>query len=274
MDAVATPEDLSATAARYDRFAGREAPGRSELYRAWAQRIATEPDLTAVVAGIPATHRQPPLVFAVMRLLGAPEATDEAWAIWLREHGAAVHAECARRRVQTNEPLRCAALMPALAGIPGPIALIEVGASAGLCLYPDRYSYVYETDDGRMTRVDPAGGASPVVLRSRWHGETSPPVRLPHIVWRAGIDLAPLDPRAPDTRAWLTGLVWPGETGRVERIARALDIAAADPPLLVEGDAASDAVTRLAARAPADATVVVTTPGVLVHVPRAARAAA
>ncbi|MFT4307176.1 MAG: DUF2332 family protein, partial [Microbacterium sp.] len=90
---MATPDDLSATAARYDRFARREAPGRSELYRGWAQRIATEPDLTAVVAGIPVAHRQPPLVFAVMRLLGAPEATGEAWAGWLRGHAAAVQAE-------------------------------------------------------------------------------------------------------------------------------------------------------------------------------------
>src|SRR3712207_7397840 len=39
---------------------------------------------------------------------------------------------------------RCAALLPALATIDGPLALVEVGASAGLCLYPDRYGYEYD----------------------------------------------------------------------------------------------------------------------------------
>jgi hypothetical protein len=64
--------------------------------------------------------------------------------------------------------------------------------------------------------------------------------------------------------------VWPGESGREERIDAALDIAAADPPLLVAGDALAR-VDAIAALAPKDATLVVTTPGVLVHVPRADR---
>ncbi|MFE7567952.1 DUF2332 family protein [Streptomyces sp. NPDC057539] len=46
-------------------------------------------------------------------------------------------------RTETNEPGRCATLLPALAALDGPLALIEVGASAGLCLHADRYSYDY-----------------------------------------------------------------------------------------------------------------------------------
>jgi hypothetical protein len=42
---------------------------------------------------------------------------------------------------QTNEPGRCAALLPMLARLPEPLALLEVGASAGLCLLPDFYTY-------------------------------------------------------------------------------------------------------------------------------------
>uniref|UniRef100_UPI00052682F8 DUF2332 family protein n=1 Tax=Nocardiopsis gilva TaxID=280236 RepID=UPI00052682F8 len=45
------------------------------------------------------------------------------------------------RRTQTNEPARCAPLHPLLTALPQPLTLIEVGASAGLCLYPDRYAY-------------------------------------------------------------------------------------------------------------------------------------
>ncbi|MCG7416497.1 DUF2332 domain-containing protein [Microbacterium sp. ACRRU] len=255
---------------RYTRFADHEAPGRSETYAKWARRVAEDPAVARVVAAIPETHRQPPLVFAVMRLLGATDDTGDAWADWVVAHADAIVAECGRRSVQTNEPLRCAALLPALSLIDGPIALLEIGASAGLCLYPDRYSYRYVSADGDTTRLDPDGGRSPVVLDCAMDGD--PPLRLPRVVWRAGIDLQPLDARDPEDRAWLTGLVWPGEDGRRERIQAALDIAAADPPLLVAGDGAG-ALPALAAQAPRDATLVVTTPGVLAHVPRRHRGA-
>ena len=256
---------VTAVVDRYGRFARDEAPGRSRVYQDWARRVEIDPDVAGVLARIPDTHRQPPLVFAVMRLLGAPMETGDRWAAWVVAHADAIVDECTRRTLQTNEPLRCAALLPALSLIEGPIALIEIGASAGLCLYPDRYSYRFRASDGAVRSLDPSDGPSPVVLESEIEGD--PPLRLPEVVWRAGIDIQPLDARDAHDRAWLTGLVWPGEEGRRERITAALDIAAADPPLLVEGDGAA-ALPALAALAPRDATVVVTTPGVLAHVPR------
>jgi len=262
-------DDADAAAARYARFARDEARGRSDLYEGWAAGVAGDRGTAAILARIPETRRQPPLVFAVTRLLGAPEGAYPEWAAWVAEHADAVVAECARRSVQTNEPLRCAVLLPALSRIPGPIALLEVGASAGLCLYPDRYSYRYRGAEG-LVALDPPEGESAVVLECEARGVV-PPVALPEVVWRAGVDLAPLDARDPADRAWLTGLVWPGETGRAERIARALDVAAADPPVLLRGDAV-DGIAALATRAPAGATLVVTTPGVLAHVPRVRRA--
>src|SRR5690606_13911517 len=135
-----------------------------------------------------------------------------------------VVAECTARSIQTNEPLRLAPLLPVLSEIDGPIALLEIGASGGLCLYPDHYSYRFVDADGMLkAALDPVSGVSPVVLTSEVRGPM-PLVRMPEIVWRAGIDLAPLDARDPRDRAWLRGLVWPGETGREERIAAALDI--------------------------------------------------
>jgi hypothetical protein len=266
MDAMS---EMDAVAERYARFARDEAPGRSALYAEWAAAVASDAALAAVLARIPATRRQPPLVFAVTRLLGAPEADATAWSNWVLAHADAVVAECELRSVQTNEPLRCAALLPALALIDGPIALLEVGASAGLCLYPDRYAYSFRLDDGDVIALEPAAG-SRVVLGSRLRGRGRPALRLPEVVWRAGIDLSPLDPRDADDRRWLETLVWPGETGRVDRIRDALDIAASEPPLLVSGDAA-EILGEVAAQAPADATLVITTPGVLAHVPFAGR---
>lgn len=256
-------DEVAAVAERFARFARDEAPGRSGVYLAWARAVAADGALCAILARIPATHRQPPLVFAVTRMLGASDSDADAWASFVREHADAVVAECAARSLQTNEPLRCAALLPALAQIPGPIALLELGASGGLCLYPDRYAYRYGAT---------AVGESPVTLECEVRGRDLPRPVLPEVVWRAGIDLQPLDAWDPADRAWLQGLVWPEERERAARITAALDIAAADPPLLVAGDASDVAlVRRVAAEAPADATLVVTTPGVLPYVPRARR---
>jgi hypothetical protein len=60
------------------------------------------------------------------------------------------------RATQTNEPGRCAVLLPVLAALPQPLALLDVGASAGLCLYPDRYSYRY--GDHQIGAGDPLAG--------------------------------------------------------------------------------------------------------------------
>ncbi|WEG09859.1 DUF2332 domain-containing protein [Microbacterium horticulturae] len=263
-----TDSDIAAVRERYARFARDEASHRSPLYAQWAACVADDETVAEIIARLAPLQRQPALVFAVTRMLGVGLIPAAAWASWLKENAAAVVAETSLRGVQTNEPLRCAALLPALARIDGPIALVEVGASAGLCLYPDRYSYRYRTAEGTVA-IDPAAGVSTVVLEAEWRGPWQP-LRPPEVVWRAGIDLQPRDAADPADRAWLTGLVWPGETERARRVNAALDIVAADPPRLVAGDA-GDTLADVVAGAPREATLVVTTPGVLAHVPRAGR---
>jgi hypothetical protein len=55
----------------------------------------------------------------------------------------AVRSVMLARSTQTNEPARCAVLLPVLAQLPQPLALIEIDTSAGLCLLPDLYGYDY-----------------------------------------------------------------------------------------------------------------------------------
>jgi uncharacterized protein DUF2332 len=77
---------------------------------------------------------------------------------WLLERRDEILAVLLARRTQTNEPARCATLLPLLATLPQPLALLEVGASAGLCLLADRYAYDFDGSRGAVTtrRWDPA----------------------------------------------------------------------------------------------------------------------
>ena len=261
---ASTPPET--TSERYARFAEREAHGQSEIYEGWALGISADPVVLALIDELPAGRRQPYLLFAVSRLLGAPLGGYPEWREFAIAHWAALRAEALVRLTQTNEPGRCAALLPALSLIPGPLALLEVGASAGLCLYPDRYSYRY--DGGEW--LHPADGPSTVLLECETSGGMPVPAALPQIVWRAGIDLAPLDVRSEADSRWLETLIWPEQHDRLARIRAAAEIARADPPHLVAGDAA-DALAGLAAQAPPGATLVVVSSGVLVYVARPRR---
>lgn len=259
-----------AVAERYDRFAREEAPGRSDVYAEWAAGVAADAEMQAVLERLTPQHRQPPLVSAVSRLIGAPVGAYARWREFVLAHADQLVAECRRRGVQINEPLRLAALLPALSLIDGPIALLELGAAAGLCLYPDRYSFRMVDAEGALQQaIDPPGGQSPVVLSSTVAGEM-PSLRVPEVRWRAGVDLDPIDVRSPGDRAWLEALIWPGEHERGQRINAAMAIATADPPLLSAGDAVEE-VEAMAAAAPAGATLVITTPGMLVYLPRLRR---
>src|SRR5205085_9178055 len=87
----------------------------------------------------------------------------------------------------------------------------------------------------------------------------------PEIVWRAGLDLNPIDVRDEDQCRWLEALVWPGQEQRLANLRAALAVARQNPPRLRRGDLLHD-LAALAAEAPRDATLVVFHTAVLVYV--------
>lgn len=254
----------------YRRFADHDARGRSTLYAELARGVAEDRELLELLSGLPRPKQQPNLLFAaVRRLCGTPAGWDELRA-WFDARRDELIALVLTRRTQTNEPARCATLLPLLATLPPPLALLEVGASAGLCLLIDRYAYNY---DGHHVPPARIAGVTPPTFACRAGRGTPLPSRALEVAWRAGLDLEPVDVADPEQVAWLEALVWPGEGDRLALLRAALAVARADPPRVVRGDLRRD-VPALAAEAPADATLVVFHTAVLAYVADAVARAA
>jgi hypothetical protein len=244
------------TAVTYAEFAAREAHRSSPAYERLSVAVSHDRDVLALLDRLPPARRQPNLLYAVVRFLGGPVHDPVAFHDFVTGAWPAIEAEMRTRATQTNEVGRCALLLPVLAALPQPLALLEIGTSAGLNLYPDRYSYRYGSR--RLGAGSPVLDCATIGLL--------PPVARPEVVWRAGLDLNPLDVTDPADAAWLEALIWPEHEHRRERLRAATRIAAAEPPLLVRGDLVDD-LPALAARAPSDATLVVFHTSVLYQVP-------
>ncbi len=254
-------------AAEYRRFSVEDAAGRSALYTELTRQIADDRELLAILCELEPAKRQPNLLLAAVRHLYGDFARD--WPQFRRRFfdRRPEAVELIRtRRTQTNEPARCATLLPLLASLPQPLALLEVGASAGLCLLPDRYGYDY--GDGRRLGGPAVDGHGPV-FHCPVNAATPVPAALPEVAWRAGLDLAPIDVTDDESVSWLESLVWPGEGDRLALLRAAVQVARAEPPRIVRGDLRHD-LPALARQAPAAATLVVFHTAVLGYVHDAA----
>ena len=251
--------DLGLSVAENYRAFAEDARGRSPVYQSLAGSVAGDAAILRFLGSLPREKRQPNLLFAAARyLLDGPVDLDRLRSL-VSLDGAELAEVMLARRTQTNEPARCATLLPALAQLPQPLALIEAGASAGLTLLIDRYSYDYAGH--QIPGRDPLAPT----LRCEPRGPVPVPARLPEIAWRAGLDLNPLDVTSDDDVRWLSCLVWPGEGDREQRLAAAVAAARRDPPVVHRGDLLTD-LPALAAQAPADATLVVYHSAVLAYV--------
>ncbi|WP_079210928.1 DUF2332 domain-containing protein [Brucella pituitosa] len=250
-------------ASRYHRFAVREAYGRSPLYEHLAMSISEDAAVLSLISALPQPKQQPNLLLAAYRhLFGVPSNYSVFKRVLVKRFDA-VRSIILRRSTQTNEPGRCALLLPVLANLPQPLALLEVGASAGLCLFPDRYGYEYP-----LRSLWPSGEEkSYPVFPCKTGANIRLPETLPQIAWRAGLDLNPLDAGDKDDAAWLETLVWPEQVERRERLRLALGIVAKERPKIVKGDLLGPEFAALCLQAPQDATLVVFHTAVLAYIP-------
>lgn len=241
----------------YRHFADYEAADYSPLYAELSRAVADDPELIDFVSRRPVVQAN--LFLSAIQYLTGLDAlprSSEALRDFVLTRGDDVADVMRVRRTQTNEVGRCAALLPALPD--GPLALLEVGASAGLCLLLDKFFYDY----GAARVGDPA---SSVRLRCRAYGLPPLPGSLPEVVWRSGLDLSPIDVRSNDDIRWLLACVWPEHAERRARLAAAIDLARRDPPRVRRGDMLTD-LPSLIAEVSRDATLVVFHSAALVYV--------
>ncbi len=123
---------------------------------------------------------------------------------------------------QTNEVQRSAALLPGLLHVAAqtrlPLAVVEVGASAGLNLWCDHYRH----DHGSWAWGD-ANAA--LTLGSEWVGAAPPRPQLT-IASRAGCDAMPIDLRQPGEGLRLASFIWADQPDRLARLRSAQAVAA------------------------------------------------
>src|SRR5712691_3822934 len=151
---------LEALAQRFVRFADQECGAYAPFYDRLARGIAGDPELLTVAAHTRSGQQAPLLLLAAVHylLLGGadhalgafyPSVTHRtaappgdpmpAFRAFCRDHRDALIELVSTGLVQPNEPRRCTFLLPAFATVARlaggrPLALIEVGASAGLNL--------------------------------------------------------------------------------------------------------------------------------------------
>lgn len=273
------------------RFLADWAEGSSPLYARICRGIADDSDVLALAECVPEERWPPHVTLSAVHFLLLrnarhslaefyPSATDDPRnpeAVYPHFHDFCVEHEddlrplLETRRTQTNAVRRCTALYPAFchlsARADGPLALIELGPSAGLNLNWDRYAYDYGT--GRRYGMTD----STVVLESKVR-RGKPPLHdtPPAVTSRVGIDLNPLDPTDPDDADWLRALVWPDHGDRRKLLDAALSVAREHPPNVVAGDAVADLPEHVR-EAPDDATPVVFNTAVLYQMPDEQRTA-
>ncbi|MGO8834551.1 MAG: DUF2332 domain-containing protein [Roseiarcus sp.] len=155
---------------------------------------------------------------------------------------------------QTNEVARSAALLPGCLEIARrtglPLALREIGASAGLNLLLDRYRYQY----GRFAW---GGRDAEVTIACEWRGPAYDFGDAIEVADRRGCDLNPIDATDPASRARMLSYIWPDQDARVARAEAALKLAAREGVRIEAVDAARYAARQLRRGAPGRASVLV-----------------
>jgi hypothetical protein len=152
---------------------------------------------------------------------------------------------------QTNETRRTIAMLAGFLFLAArhdlEIELLEIGASAGMNLWWDRFAY---------RTASWSWGAGDVVISTDWSGPPPPIDAALRIRSRAACDLNPIDIRNPAERLRLRAYIWADQTERLARFDAAAMLAVAHDVRVERADAAEWLEARLPQRSPDALTIV------------------
>jgi hypothetical protein len=283
---------------RLRTFADEHAAAISPLYSHLAGHAAEDEEIAGLLTATTAERADPTLLFAaVQRVLqsepfheltnyypslggsyGPDNGTWPLFRSFVLERVDRVRELIATRVTQTNEVRRAALLYPAVAiaarQARAPVALLEVGASAGLLLGLGAYSYRYQTQQAGQLVAGPArstGGLHCALAVAPGADLPTIPKKVA-VATRIGLDADPVDLGDEEQYAWLEACIWPDQPERLRLFGAAATALRKSPPELVRGDAVED-LAAVADRIPPDEPVVVLTSNVLWLLDEDARAA-
>ncbi|WP_042474342.1 DUF2332 domain-containing protein [Bacillus ndiopicus] len=240
----------------FNRFAEIEAKNRSPLYYFWCKKIIQDPEMLQLLTHIPKSQPKPNLFFATIQFLlmkhedalkkympsfvvSPLPVEDSYFALqqFVKKHEQELLYCFQTKRVQTNEVRRSAYLYPIFSDIAKraekPLALIEIGTSAGLLLNIDKYRYEVKQGDHY---IHFGNLKSKVIIKSENLGNTLASCSDFQVSYRYGIDLNVLHLQNQEDYMWLDALIWPEHAERRILLQQAAAIHTEVPKTLVEGD--------------------------------------
>ncbi|WP_409270562.1 DUF2332 domain-containing protein [Neobacillus sp. SCS-31] len=270
--------DLKFVSNRFMAFAEKECKGSSALYEHLSRKIVGDPELLELSSHAKKGQPLPNLLFGAVHYLllqGADhplrgfyasieqtpqpaEASFPYFKDFCLENRMQIIELLETRLVQTNEVRRCAYLFPLFNHIheqaARPLALIEIGTSAGFQLLWDHYSYTYGDGfvygrDGAEVKIDAAvkGDAQPVLNKP-----------IAPVSARYGLDLHINDVTKDEDSLWMKALIWPEHHDRRELFEGAVLCTKANREKInfIEGDGV-ELLPRLVEKIPEDSTIVI-----------------
>ncbi|CEG27753.1 DUF2332 domain-containing protein [Bacillus sp. B-jedd] len=214
---------------RFMAFAEKECKGSSELYDHLSGEIADDPEILELASHARQGQPMPNLLFGAIHYLllkGSNHPLKDYYASLTDEplpseksfpsfksfcmgNRANIIEILENKLVQTNEVRRCAYLFPTFTYIheqaKRPLALIEIGTSAGFQLLWDHYEYHY--GDGMVYGQE----SSEVKIHSEQKGILRPVFNseIPSVTVRYGLDLHINDVTNDEDALWMKALIWP-----------------------------------------------------------------
>jgi hypothetical protein len=260
---------------KFRRFAIHECSESSPLYELLSLKIAEDAEMIELASSARKGQPVPNLLFGAVHFLllkgykhtlsnfypsitNHPAKAEDAYPAFVdfcRRYSEEIIELLKTKLVQTNEVRRCSYLYPVFSHIfqmtNKPLALIEIGTSAGLQLLVDKYSYSYGNEEVygtsksavHITSVQISGKKAPIAR-----------MRLPVVATRVGVDLHINDVRKKEDYLWLKALIWPEHGERQNLFEKAASYVWNQTLKLIQGDGV-ELLNSLVAEIPENQTI-------------------